>query len=205
MACVGVLLAGGAARRFGGLPKGLATIDGVRIADRALGALREATERQLVVANDARAHTWFPGLRLVRDELPDTGPLGGITTALGAAHGAAVLVVAWDMPFVTGALLREVRRVGEEHGAQVVMPSHETPNGVQHEPLCAYYAAGMLSECRRMLAAGERRVLALLDAVGAESLGESEWRRFGEPARLFTSVDTPELLAGLGGSMPVQP
>ena len=55
----GVLLAGGAARRLGGLPKGLARIDGERIADRVLAALRASTDQVLVVANDPGA-TRYP-------------------------------------------------------------------------------------------------------------------------------------------------
>ena len=114
--CVGVLLAGGAARRFRGMPKGLALVDGLRIADRVLSALRGATDRQLVVANDARAAQWFPGMRVVADAEEGLGPLHGLRTALAAAEGEPVLVVAWDMPFVTTALLGQgERRAGALH------------------------------------------------------------------------------------------
>src|SRR5215218_3306938 len=110
--CVGALMAGGTASRFGGMPKGLAIIDGLRIADRALLALRGATDSQLVIANDERAARWFPHDRIVADAEAGLGPLGGLRTALAAADGAAVLVVAWDMPFVTSALLATLRQHG---------------------------------------------------------------------------------------------
>ena len=58
VATAGVLLAGGAARRFGGLPKGLARIHGERIADRVLAALRGAAEKVIVVANDRHSQEW---------------------------------------------------------------------------------------------------------------------------------------------------
>lgn len=195
---VGVLLAGGAARRFGGQPKGLARIDGVRIADRALAALRAATDTQLTVANDAEARRWFPGLRIVADESPGLGPLAGVATALHAAGGAPVLVVAWDMPFVTTELLRELRRRGEA-GAPAVVPLHGADGWA--EPLCAWYAAECLELCRALLDAGARRAGALFDALpGATTIGGAELERFGDPDRLFTSVDSPELLAALGGT-----
>ena len=197
--CVGVLLAGGAARRFGGQPKGLARLDDVRIADRALAALRVASTRQLVIANVPAAAQWFPGERVVADETPGLGPLGGLATALGAAEGSPVLVVAWDMPFVTAELLGELRRRGEA-GARAVVPVHGAEGWA--EPLCAWYAPGVLPTCRALLEAGARRAGALLDALlpDAETLGDEELARFGDPARLFTSVDTPDALAALGGT-----
>ena len=198
--CVGVLLAGGAARRFGGRPKGLARLDGVRIADRALSALRGASTTQLVIANDPAAVGWFPGERVVADETPGLGPLGGLATALHAAGGSPILAVAWDMPFVTAALLSELRRRGEA-GARAVVPVHGGEGWA--EPLCAWYAPGVLPTCRALLAAGARRAGALLDALlpGAEVVGDDELARFGDPARLFTSVDSPATLAALGGTL----
>jgi molybdopterin-guanine dinucleotide biosynthesis protein A len=195
--CLGVLLAGGAARRFGGRPKGLATIDGVRIADRVLGALRDATEDQLIVANDPAALTWFPGERVVADSTPGVGPLMGLATALGAADGAAVLVAAWDMPFVTGALLRALRERGERAGAAAA-PMHGAARWV--EPLCAYYPADALTACRTLLDDGERRAAALLEVLpGVITMDDEALASFGDPARLFDSVDSPEDLAALGG------
>jgi molybdopterin-guanine dinucleotide biosynthesis protein A len=198
--CVGVLLAGGAARRFRGMPKGLALVDGLRIADRALAALRGATERQLVVANDPRAARWFPELRVVADVEEGLGPLHGLRTALAAAEGAPVLVVAWDMPFVTTALLSLLRAEGES-GASAVLPAVGHPP--RPEPLCAYYDAPALDVCDALLARGERRAIALSAALpGARTLGEQALTELGDPARLLLSVDTLEDLAVLGGRLP---
>jgi molybdopterin-guanine dinucleotide biosynthesis protein A len=198
--CVGVLLAGGAASRFGGLPKGLAIVDERRIADRALSALAGATERQIVVSNAAEASKWFPTLPIVADATPGLGPLAGLETALRAADGAGVIVVAWDMPFVTTPLLRGMRAMGET-GAPAVAPTHGNPPTL--EPLCAYYSAEALDSCVRLLAAGERRAAALFEALpSAVAIPERLLEAHGDPARLFMSVDSPEQLDALGGEMP---
>lgn len=198
--CVGVLLAGGAATRFGGLPKGLAIVDERRIADRALSALAGATERQIVVSNAAEASKWFPALPVVADATPGLGPLAGLETALRAAEGAGVIVVAWDMPFVTTPLLRGMRAMGEI-GALAVAPEHGDPPVV--EPLCAYYAPEALDVCARLLAAGERRAAALFEALpSAVAIPERLLEAHGDPERLFLSVDSPEQLDALGGEMP---
>lgn len=193
-------MAGGSARRFGGLPKGLALVGEVRIADRVLTALRGATERQVVVSNDPEADDWFPKLRVVEDETPGLGPLAGIETALRAAKGGSVIVVAWDMPYVTAPLLRGMRALGEIAGTAVV-PVHGEPPVV--EALCAYYPPSALEVCRALLAAGERRAAALWDALpGATTIPERLLVEHGELDRLFMSVDTPEQLESLGGEMP---
>ena len=195
-----MLLAGGQARRFGGLPKGLALIDEIRIADRVLRALRGATNELLVVSNDANAPRWFPALRIVSDDVPGLGPLAGIETALRAADGAAVIVIAWDMPFVTTPLLRGMRARGEA-GAAAVVPAHGDP--VIFESLCAYYAPEALVTCASLLAAGERRAGALREALpSATTIPERVLVEHGDPGRLFTSVDSPNQLDALGGELP---
>lgn len=197
-----MLLAGGGASRFGGLAKGLARLHGERIADRALRALAGATDRQCVVANDPAAPEWFPGLRIVADDVSGLGPLAGLATALRAADGRAVLVVAWDMPFVTVNLLRALRTQGEAAKASVV-PMHG-PHATL-EPLCAYYRADAAPVAAVLLRAGERRARALYDALQPARttiLGAEAIRGLGEAAHLFTSIDTSAALHALGGTMP---
>ena len=174
-------------------------IGGHRIADRALSALRDATTTRCIVANDPAAAQWFPGERIVADDTPGMGPLAGIASALRAAGGAAVLVVAWDMPFVTPALLSELRARGER-GPSAVVPVLGA--GARPEPLCAWYGARTLPACRALLDAGERRASALFEALAdAEAIGDHELARFGDPSRLFMSVDTRARLAELGGTL----
>ena len=198
--CVGVLLAGGAATRFGGIPKGLATVKETRIADRVLIALQGATDRQIVVSNDSRAEAWFPDHRVVADPTPGLGPLAGLQTALSAADGAAVIVVAWDMPFVSAPLLRGMRALGEI-GSTSVVPAHGDPPVL--EPLCAYYTPAALAICNDLVRRGERRAAALAEALpDTVTLPQRLLADHGDPDRLFLSVDEPEQLEAIEGVMP---
>lgn len=181
------------------MPKGLASLAGRRLADHALAALHGATSSQIVVANDARAAQWFPGMHIVADSQPGLGPLAGIEAALAAAR-TGIVVLAWDMPFVPAALLRELVRRGDGNDRAVV-PKHGPAS--QREPLCAYYPASALALCRELLARGERRAFALADALQmTELLGDVDLSAFGSPGTMFTSVDTPEQLAAVGGALP---
>lgn len=151
------------------------------------------------MANDPRAAQWFPGMRIVADEQRGLGPLGGIVSALAVAQ-AGVVVLAWDMPFVPPELLCELVRRGTA-GDRAVVPSHGTP--AQREPLCAFYPARALAVGRDLLARADRRAGALADAVSmTELLRDDDLSAFGDPAVMFTSVDTPEQLAAVGGALP---
>lgn len=196
MSCTGVILAGGGATRFGGAPKGLEHVAGRRIIDRVAAALREVTDDLLLVANADNAATWLPGVRTVADLRPGAGALGGLHAALHHA-GDDVLLVAWDMPFVSAALLGELRRVGEGAGApDAVLPESEASRrGV--EPLCAWYAAACLGAVERALDAGDLRVVGFHSSVRVTRLPLERVQAFGDPTRLFANVNTRDDLVAV--------
>jgi molybdopterin-guanine dinucleotide biosynthesis protein A len=109
--------------------------------------------------------------------------------------GEPVLVVAWDMPGVTGALLRALRDEGERAGADAVVPWSDGPLGF--EPTCAWYAPACVPAIERRLDAGDRRAAAWLADVRTVVLDEDRVRGFGDPRRLFANVNTPDDLAAL--------
>lgn len=187
--CTGVILAGGAASRFHGAAKGLERVGGTRIIDRVADALREATDRLLIVANDPRAAEWLPGVMVASDRLIGHGSLGGIHAALVAAE-SSVLIVAWDMPFVPGALLRALRDAGE--GGDAVVPESGSKRGL--EPLCAWYAPACIDPIEKRLTAGDLRVIGFYEDIRLVRLPPSEVARHGDPERMFMNVNTPDEL-----------
>ena len=190
-ACTGVILAGGGATRYGGAAKGLERVGGVRVIDRVALALARAADPLLVIANDPLADAWLPGVPVASDVRPGNGSLGGIHSALVRA-GTPVLVVAWDMPFVSSDLLQALRALGEGVGDAAVAES-DTKRGV--EPLCAWYAPACLAPIERALDRGDRRVVAFFDAVRVTRMPASRVAEFGDPVRLFLNVNTPSELA----------
>jgi molybdopterin-guanine dinucleotide biosynthesis protein A len=186
--CVGVVLAGGRARRFDGRPKGLELVAGRRIADRAADAVRQVSDALLVAGSPAGADDWLPGIPRVPDDVPDAGPLAGLLAALRHAD-AAVLLVGWDMPFVSPALLGELRWLAERSGAAACVPESDAAGRL--EPLCAYYASTCAPTAADLLAAGRRSMLGLLDAVAVERIPLRRVLDFGDPGRIFLNVNTP--------------
>ena len=187
--CLGVILAGGGATRFGGEPKGLQLVDGLRIIDRVASALRASADELLLVANDAHASAWLPGVRVAADVRRGEGALGGLHAALSHANGLAVLVLAWDMPFVPDGLLRALRSLGEQDVDAALPQSEGSGRGV--EPLCAWYGPACLEAIKRRLDAGDRRVVSFLDDVRVSRMPPEDVSRWGDPARMFFNVNSP--------------
>ena len=187
----GAIVAGGLATRFGGRPKGLELVGGVRILDRLVDVFVTAFgEPPLLIANVPEGPSWRPGLRTVRDVIPSLGALGGIYTAVREAP-APVVLVAWDMPFVTPGLLVELA-VGLD-AADACLPESDGPRGV--EPLCAAYGPAVGPAIEDGLARGDRRAIAFHDSVRVAILNGEKIRNFGDPGRLFFNVNTAEDLA----------
>ncbi len=184
----GAILAGGSATRMGGALKGLTEIHGRRILDRLIDAFVEALGTlPLLVANALEAPAWRPGLRVVADRRPGFGTLGGLYTAVLEAP-APVVCVAWDMPFVPPALIRELGSGLNE--ADVCIPASGGRRGV--EPLCAGYGSATGPAMAEALDRGDLRAIAFHEAVRVRILSDPEIRRFGDPERLFFNVNTAD-------------
>jgi len=186
---IGAIVAGGGAVRFGGAPKGLQRVGGIRIIDRVAAALSAVTSELIVVSNAADASQWIAGARVYGDVRPERGSLVGIHTALSCARGD-VLVVAWDMPFVSAELLTLI--CDRRGTGMAVIP--ESPSG--QEPFCALYTVECLPIIEAALVGGDlrlSRVLAQLPSV--ETIAMSEIEVIGDPATLLFNVNTPHDLA----------
>ena len=184
--CTGAILAGGRSARFGGRAKGLERVGGVRIIDRVADALRDACEDVRVIANDDAAVAWLPGVTVVRDLRPGNGPLGGIHAALEHAPDA-ILVLAWDAPFASAALLRALREAGERDDADAAVPASNAPWGF--EPLCAWYGPRCRMAVTRSLDAGDTRSGGWQSQVRTVRVDASAW---GASERIFFNVNTSE-------------
>lgn len=182
------MLAGGAASRYGGSPKGLLEVGGRRILDRVVDAVAAAVGASpLLVANAPDAGSWAPALRCVPDVRSGAGSLGGIYTALCDAPGP-VLCVAWDMPFVNEDLLRTL--VAESDGFDAFLPESGGRRGL--EPLCAVYGPACRAPIERAIARGDLRAIAFHDAVRVGTLSLDRVRAFGDPETLFFNVNRPD-------------
>jgi molybdopterin-guanine dinucleotide biosynthesis protein A len=186
----GAVLAGGAARRYGGTPKGLLTVGGRRILDRVVDVVQAVTGAPpLLIANAPDAPSWRSDVRTLPDIRPGFGTLGGLYTAVSAAPGP-VLCVAWDMPFVPEALLRELLERMATGGYDAVLPESSGKRGL--EPLCAVYGPVCAPAMARRLETGDLKAISFHVDVRIGIVPLAQVRGFGDPDELFFNVNTPD-------------
>ncbi len=184
------VLAGGRARRLGGIDKSALTLDGVPIMDRLLAVVRRITPRVFAVGDryGAAAHA---GLPVVPDSDPDGGVLGAIYTAIIESPCERTLVVGCDMPFITEAFLAHLAELSAcgrgETPPDIVMP--RTAAGF--EPLCAIYARTSAEAIADRLQRGERLAAVPPGGVRVLEVGPEEIAAYDPHGMLFVNVNTP--------------
>jgi molybdopterin-guanine dinucleotide biosynthesis protein A len=110
--------------------------------------------------------------RIMRDELRGLGPLPATGHALRAAAEAGarfVFVCAVDMPYLTVELIDDLARRAAETDAEVVLPW----DGRDHY-LAAVYRTDLADRADALVAAGERKMRALVDASDAQRIVMSD-------------------------------
>jgi molybdopterin-guanine dinucleotide biosynthesis protein A len=184
----GAILAGGHARRLGGLNKAGLILQpgGASVLDRQLTRLRRVVDRTIIIANDAERFSGT-GVPVIPDVVPGHGALGGLYTAVHAGS-EWTLVVACDMPFVSEPLLAHLVSVGKS--SDIAIP--RTARG--YEPLCATYSRRSAVELRRLIEEKRFRLsdVARIPGLTIREVGSDELERFGPEDVLFFNLNTPD-------------
>ena len=110
-----------------GRDKALLELGGVALIVRA-AAMVESVVGECAIVGDAVRLEGLE-LRVVADDFPGAGPLGGIATALGESSAEWNLVIACDLPYLTRAWLDFLvkRAVGSK--ADAILPMNERGSG----------------------------------------------------------------------------
>ncbi len=139
----------------------------------------------IIIANAPDAAAWRPDLETVPDAEAGLGAVGGIYTALLRAP-APVVVVAWDMPFITPGLVGALARGLDD--ADACIPESGGPRGM--EPLCAAYGSACVDAIARALEEGDRRAVGFHRFIHVTILRVSAIRAVADPALAFFNVNT---------------
>jgi molybdopterin-guanine dinucleotide biosynthesis protein A len=183
-----LILAGGKATRLGGVAKHELVVDGRSIFEHLTEVLAPRVQEILVAtAGD------LEGYRCVRDVLPDVGPLAGIAAGLEASLTPWLLVVAGDMPRLTGAVIDEliaaITDLEDAIGVRI---------GGAPEPLVCVLHRRALPAVTRRLANRRFKVSGLL----TDERLHVRWLDLDAHRHAFFNVNEPEDLGGVGGSKP---
>jgi molybdopterin-guanine dinucleotide biosynthesis protein A len=178
------ILAGGRGRRLAGRVKPLLAVGGRTILARQIDALATLGLRPSLIAPDPAPFAGA-GLDVVCDDVA-AGALGGLYTAVHLAATTHVVVLAGDMPFVSGPFLAYLGSLAATHDA--VMPA---PGG-RWQPLCAVYHRRVAGHLRRAIDAADWRVLAALSGLDVRPVTDAEIAPFDPDGQLLLNVNTPD-------------
>jgi molybdopterin-guanine dinucleotide biosynthesis protein A len=187
---LGLILAGGLARRMGGGDKALIEIGGRTILDRVLETMTPQCDGIILNANgDPQRFARF-GLPIVPDDIPDfAGPLAGILAGLdwAAAHRPAVewmASVPGDCPFLPTDLVARLHVAR----AAAATPLACAKSGDWRHPVAGLWPVALRGDLRRAVVDEDLHKIEVWTARHGVAI--AEWP--DRPVDPFFNVNTPE-------------
>ena len=194
------VLAGGQSARMGA-DKTMLPVGGAPLITRVLEVVGSVCEESFIVTNrpEALGDSVVPSdVRVLTDEVPFQGPLGGLVTALAAARHEWLLAVAADLPWLRPEVVRALWEA--RNGAQVVVPVSDRGT----EPLLALYHTSCLEAAREALATGRRRLVAFFPKVRVAEVPLEALRSVDPDLESLVNINTPEDLMRARDNVPAE-
>ncbi len=145
-----VILAGGAAKRFGGKNKLQTIIGGERIIDRVIVTLAPVFNEIIIVTNTPEEYNHLKGCQVTEDQFKGAGPLGGIHAAMMLSVRKGLFVFAGDMPYLDGDIIRDQISFAGNNSSDAIIP--EVKEYI--EPLHGIYMNHLAGSIERRLSSG---------------------------------------------------
>jgi len=180
----GIILAGGKSSRYGS-NKALVKVNGARLIERAVAAMKTVFEQVILVTNTPDDYA-FLELPMVQDLIKGLGPIGGIYTGLETISEKAGFFVACDMPFLQEGLLRHMLDVREDFDA--VIPRMDW----MIEPLHALYTKNCLQVIKASIEAHEYQIVKCLQLLRVRYLEREELLAFDPKLLSFFNINEPK-------------
>lgn len=182
-AVTGVVLAGGKARRMGGIDKGLLELNGKPLWQHVADALSSQLNKVIVNANRHQEIYQSGGLKVVSDVMADfPGPLAGMLSVFQQEAGDWFLFCPCDTPFIPHIL---AERLSAQRNQAPVVWVHD---GERDHPTIALINRSVQPFLLDYLQSGERRVMVFMRLVGGHAVDFSDWKD------AFVNVNTLEEL-----------
>jgi molybdenum cofactor guanylyltransferase len=187
---LGLVLAGGLARRMGGGDKARIRIGGKTILERVLDRLAAQCSRLILNANGDPARFADTGLAVVPDTVPDfAGPLAGILAGLdwAAAHGseiADVVSVPGDCPFLPRDLVSRLIAARQAEGRPLACAR----SGEWRHPVVGLWPVALRNDLRKALVEEDLHKIEIWTARHGVAI--ADWP--DAPVDPFFNVNTPE-------------
>lgn len=176
----GIILAGGKSSRMG-RDKGFVRINGAYMIEHVIAAVAPCVTSLIIIANtDDYKQFGYP---VIKDIIPDCGPMGGIYTGLLHSSTKQNIVVSCDIPFITPAIISQLATAADD--SDVVCVSHSG----KKEPLCARYRKICALKMISFLDAENFKMNEFLDSVNTGLIYAENMPEFN--SQQLANINTP--------------
>lgn len=183
-----VIQAGGQSRRMG-QDKGLVPLDNIPLIEHVISSLVGIADETIITTNYPNDYQYLD-LPLASDQYPGAGALAGLQTALKAAHGEHVFVIACDMPFVNRDLVKYI--FSNAGKADVVVPHFED----RFQPLHAlYHRNNCLPAIEQVLSENKKRMISFYPLITIHKITSQQIKIFDPDGQSLKNINTPDELA----------
>ncbi len=184
-----VVLAGGLARRMGGVDKGLITLNDKPMVLLVLNAVSAVADTVVINANRHTDQYAAFGANVIEDVVADfQGPLAGLLSGCEHLHNDWVLMCPCDTPFIKPELISTLWQAAlmetqaADNGKAIVV-AHD---GERLQPVFAIVRRNLASSMRNFLERGERKIDRWYAEVGFIPVDCTAHRA------MFDNINTPE-------------
>ena len=140
-----IILSGGKNSRMNFNVKAFLTIDNEKFIERVIKRV-EKFDEIIISCNDLERYKEFADkCILVKDEIKDIGPIGGIYSCLKSTKNEKSIVIAADMPFISSYVVESLINI--DFNGDVLLP---VVNG-KEQPLCAVYKKSCIKKIEEQI------------------------------------------------------
>lgn len=184
-----IILAGGRASRMGSCDKAFLKIGRSAIIRRQLKILKEIFKEIIIVTNSPNKYRNVKGVSVITDTIPHQGPLGGIYSGLTASGSFYNFVVACDMPFINGELIKYM--IKNKDGYDVIIPKIDK----KLHPLFGIYSKDCIHIIEKMLKDDRLKISNMFSKVKTHFISKKVVGRFDKKILSLININTKEDLA----------
>lgn len=198
----GIILTGGRGRRLNDRDKALINYKNMPFLFHVLEALR-GFEEIIIVTSERnyeshlnsieawkRDHSSYikgrQNIEVVKDIIPESGPVGGIYTGLFTAMYDRVCILSVDTPMVTQSLVRYLIDVDSGNGKSVTLPCAD---GKVH-PLIGVYSKSLHGDFKKALDSRQLKLMRVIENFHLDLIRQEDLMEKGFSTKIFANINT---------------
>jgi molybdopterin-guanine dinucleotide biosynthesis protein A len=178
----GIILAGGKSSRIN-TNKAFLKIGETPIIEVIIKILQKVFNQIIIVTNNTEKFQYI-GVKIVKDLIPEKGPLGGIYSGLKISGDFHNFVVACDMPLLNTDLIKFM--LENKNGFDAIVPKLDA----SYQPLYAIYSKNCTNVIKTQIQDGNLKITDFLHNVRLKEISKETIKMFDPKLLSFFNINT---------------